>query len=232
MTRIMNGLITSLVCICVATVLVEAIGLGYLGVTGRLTQERLFRAMAAIHNVDLDAIKAEIDNANKSKDIEQVAFKEKLDWRTAESLDLDRREAAINKALSELRQLQLTLRIDQERYEAIKNSFDKELEELQAKFVEEGILDVTKTLESLQPKQAKEQILKMLEDEPAESYTQAMNDVVAIVKAMPLDKRKKILSEFKTESESETLSEILRQIRLGEPEVSVTREAQNQLNGN
>ena len=232
MTRIIRGLITALVCICVSSIFVEAIGIGYLWMNGGLEPDRLFRAIAAIHDVDLYAIQAEIENVGKPKDIEQVSFDAKLDWRIAESLDLDRREAAINIALSELRQLQLTLKIDQERYQTIKESFDKELKELESRFAKDGILNLGKTLASLQPKQAKEQILKIIDDEPVETYTQAMNDVVAIIKTMPLDKQKKILGEFKTENESDTLREILRQIRLGEPEVSVTRDAQNQLNRN
>ena len=41
----------------------------------------------------------------------------------------------------------------------------------------------------------------------------AMDDVVTIVKAMPLDKRRKILREFRTAAEAQQLHELLIEIR-------------------
>ena len=77
-----------------------------------------------------------------------------------------------------------------------------------------ALLEVQRTLEAIAPKQAKEQLLRML----AEAKTpadQPMEDVLRILKAMPLDKRKKILAEFKTPEEIEKLADVLREIRLG-----------------
>jgi len=46
---------------------------------------------------------------------------------------------------------------------------------------------------------------------------------------MTMDKRKKILAEFKQGPEVESLYEILKNIRLGEPIASEIRETQRQL---
>jgi hypothetical protein len=56
-----------------------------------------------------------------------------------------------------------------------------------------------------------------------------MQDIVKILKAMPLDKRRKILGEFKSEDEATTLAEILKEIRLGAPEVDLIRDTRASL---
>jgi len=104
----------------------------------------------------------------------------------------------------------------------MKRSFDDELTRLKQKSQQESLIELQQTMEAIQPKQAKEQLLKMIEDE-------AMDDVVSIVKGMALDKRKKVIQEFRSEEEADKLAEILRQIRLGAPEVSTIGDAQQQL---
>jgi len=56
-----------------------------------------------------------------------------------------------------------------------------------------------------------------------------MADVVAMLKRMSLDKRKKILAEFKDGADADTLSEILSNIRKGEPLASQIKETRDQL---
>ena len=54
-----------------------------------------------------------------------------------------------------------------------------------------------------------------------------MVDVVAIVKGMPLDKRKKVLGEFTTEEEITQLNEILVTLRKGDPKASLIEQARD-----
>ena len=70
--------------------------------------------------------------------------------------------------------------------------------------------------------------MKML----AESKTAGndpMEDVVRILKAVQLDKRKKILAEFKTPEEIEKFHEILRNIRIGGSDTELLQETRKQL---
>ena len=71
----------------------------------------------------------------------------------------------------------------------------------------------------------------MLLPSPDGNDVRAMNDVVRMIKAMPLDKRKKIMGEFKTAQESEKLKEILREIRLSPVEMDLLRDSRKQLEG-
>ena len=51
---------------------------------------------------------------------------------------------------------------------------------------------------------------------------------MTLLSAMPIEKRAKIVAEFKTEPESEQLAEMLRLIRAGEPDVTLIDEAAKQ----
>ena len=70
--------------------------------------------------------------------------------------------------------------------------------------------------------------MKMLED-PTTTDDDPMQDVVTILKAMPLDKQKKIFSEFKSDPEIKKMAEILRNIRLGKPDSDVLHDTRNEL---
>jgi hypothetical protein len=144
------------------------------------------------------------------------------------SLDLDLRESAIDKSLGDLRALQAQLQTESRRLDDWKRSFDKRLADLQSAAADAALLELQRTFEAISPKQAKEQILLMLK-EPATPQNDPLRDIVTILRAMPLDKRKKILAEFKTEPEIEKLAEILRQVRLGNPDADLLRETRSQL---
>ena len=58
---------------------------------------------------------------------------------------------------------------------------------------------------------------------------QEMNEVVTILVAMPIAKRAKIVSEFKTPDELQKLDEMLRLIRQGVPEVNLIDKTRSQI---
>ena len=95
------------------------------------------------------------------------------------------------------------------RYRRLKESFDSQLAELQQSATSNSVNELRSTLEALRPNQAKNQIMKLLGHPNDPGYDEAMRDVVTILKSMPLDKRKKILSEFKLETEVDALAKIL-----------------------
>ena len=77
-------------------------------------------------------------------------------------------------------------------------------------------------LESIKPKQAKEQIVLMIKDGQ-------MKDVVALLTPMPVTKRAKIITEFKTPEEAKMVAELLDLIREGVPEAPLVDETKKQL---
>lgn len=226
--KILSIIVTAGVYFCVATVISQAIGVAVLWKNGSLNKEKLHHLVALVQDVDIHSIQKEVEDANKPKDVEQLAFKQVLDRRADKDLNLHLRESSIEKALGELRQLQSQLQGEWTRYNQLTDAFQKELQVRQDDYVVLGRLDVRQIFESAKPKQAKDQIIEILKEDTSQG-SPAMADVVRFIKSMPRDKSKKIISEFKTEEEKDLLHEILRQIRLGEPEVSLIKKTREKL---
>ena len=219
---------------CVATVISLLIGVAWLWMAGALTQDKLFRMAAIAHDVDIDKMRTELEESIRPKDKEQVSHNQIVSARLAESLDLDIRELAIDKALGDLRRLQDRLGKEQRRYDQMKTSFDSRLAELEAGARDEGILALQRSLVAMQPRQAKDQIQLILAEDPiplgpSGRKDDPMQSIVTVLKSMPIDKQKKIFGEFRSPEETEQLHEILRQIRLGMPESDVYGSTRSQL---
>ena len=153
---------------------------------------------------------------------QQVSLEEVLERRVVKSLDLNLREQAVDKGLADLRTLTAQVAEDARRFDARRSAFQASLDQLAKDAQDAAITEVRRTLEALRPRQAKDQLIQMLRvgDMPA---------VVTMIKAMPLEKRKKLLAEFKDADEPDKLADILRQILEGKPEVPLIQQAQQEL---
>jgi hypothetical protein len=213
------------VAFCIGTVISLTVISAMLWWKGVLTEERIYGMLAALQGIQpppppkLTAL---------DTDAEQPSFEQILNARLRASLDLDLRESAIDKALGDLRTIETALKSESSRLDSWKQSFDKRLTDLQSAASEASLREVQQTLEAIQPKQSKDQLMKMLA-EPKTPTNDPMEDVVRILKAVQLDKRKKILAEFKTPEEIEKLHEILRVIRTGGSDTELIDDTRKQL---
>jgi len=211
MAGLLRSLLTAFVYVCVATILAQVTGAVVLWATGKMDKKRVFRILAAVYGVDLSSAEDQSDEATTEEGAKNVAYEAIVERRVMKALDLDLREQALSNGIDNLRRLQDNLTEKRARYERVKDDFDAELKRLQNNFQKDGLIELQATLEVMHPKQAKNQLLRMIDDD-------AMDHVVGTLKTMPLDRRKKILAEFKTDEESEKLADILRQIRLADNE--------------
>jgi hypothetical protein len=214
---------------CVATVVVQAGALSVMSAQGMLTREKFYQCLAALYGVNLREIEEEALSAAKPPPPEQPAFEEIIRQRALAARDLDLRETAIDKALTDVRALTAQLKTERERYDQLKQQFDARLAALEQVFADTALQEVQRTLEAINPKQAKDQILRMLDEATPDEKEAVTRDVITMFKAMPIDKRKKIVGEFKTEEEAEKLHEILKDVREGIPDLSLIRSTRAQL---
>ncbi len=152
---------------------------------------------------------------------EMVSFAEVQEARMLTSLDLDLREMSFDKGLADMSELAVLLDQEKGRYTVVKDRFEQEWAILRKGASDSALRDLQHQIESLQPKAAKDQIMKIL-DSPDVPPETALNQIVTIFKNMAVDKRKTIVAEFK-DTDAQRLQDILRQIRLGMPEVNVLR---------
>lgn len=212
---------------CVGTVLAGVVLLGALWSRGVFTDERATNVLAAVYGLPLPS-KEGAAKAAGGESPEQPSFQLILDRRALASLDLDLRENAVDKSLADLRNIELNVQEERRQLDLWKLSFDARLKELESSTADEALQELQRTLEVINPKQAKDQILHMLQT-PRGKEDKPLNDIVNIFKAMSLDKRKKIIAEFKSPDETEKLGEILREIRLGMPDSEAIKDSRNQL---
>jgi len=214
---------------CVATVLAQGVVLAMLWWKGAFSDDRMTAMFAALHGIHPEtagadaAAKAKEDSNHEQPSLEDISKK-----RLLASLDLSLRETTLDKSLIDLRTLEQQVATDFERLKVLKEGMDKKLDDVKTAVMDEALQELLQTLMAISPKQAKEQILKMLTTTDG-SDAKVMNDVVRMLKAMPLDKRKKILGEFKTAPESEKLAKILEAIRTSPLEMDLLRDSRNQL---
>lgn len=218
--RLLGGFGAALAYLCIATVLAEAICLGFLAMRGKLNEESVLNVVAAANGIVRPSATDKGDGGDG--DERQVSLDDLARARALTSRDLELREQALANNVAVVKTEYDKLVDEKDRYERIKAAFRAQLDELH-----EGVLANNREtariiLESVKPKQAKDQILRMVKDGE-------MNDVVSLLSLMPTTKRAKIIGEFKTDDEAEILAEILKLIREGGPEAKLIEDAKQEL---
>lgn len=214
--------LTALTYFSVATILAQAALIGMLFARGNLSRDKAITLVAISQDVDLETMWQKLEAASKPVAIEQLSFEEVLTARKHLSLDLDLREIAADKGMIDARQLSLLFEDERRQYDSLKYEFDQRIGNIHQGDVE-GLNEVQRQLESVDAKLAKDQILRILGNADIPSDT-SMQFVVAMFKNMPLERKKKIMGEFKTDEDRKQLNVIMNQIRLGVPDVEVIRQ--------
>jgi hypothetical protein len=220
--KLLSLLTTAALYFSLATVLAQAIALTALWARGALDRGRLYRVVAALHGLDVVTMHARVAARKSAVEEEQTPLEDRLADQELQSLDLDLRELAVRQGTLDMQNLETTVRDQWLTLQTTKSAFDTQLKDLAEEQQSTARRELQRTIEAMRPDQAKMQLLKMLED-------QAMGDVVAIVTAMPVDKRKKIIAEFKAGTDADQLYEILKNIRQGEPVVSQVQDMRDAL---
>jgi hypothetical protein len=218
---------TAFVYFCVATVVAIVAAFAGLWFKGALDRGRAYRVLAALHGLDIVTMQEQLIAKQSEVNQEQPSYADRIQQLTCKSLDLDLREDAVFNSWFQMNDLRVELEVQTARFDELKSTYAAKLQQLADEEQANALQELQRTLEAIQPAQAKDQILKMLDDR---ADPNAMDDVVTVLKNMPIDKRKRIIGEFDQGNDADRLYEILKNIRKGEPTASQTRETQEKLN--
>lgn len=228
MKRLFSMLGQALLYSCVGTVIAAVVGAAMLYQKGAFSDDRVLNMWAALHGIPLPGDAAAV--ASDSHDPEEhPAYDDIVMKRALAAKDLELRENTLDKALGELKTIEQKIRTEQERFDRLVVSYEEKLQSLEANAADAAVLETQRTLEALPPKQAKQQLLNLLDSSPSPGIENPMAAVVALVKAMPIERRRKILQEFKSQEEDDKLAEILKEILRGAPDVPFLRQARDEL---
>lgn len=215
---------------CIATVFAELIYFGYLYSEGRIDRGKVNEIAAVVYGVDRLSISEYRDSLYEPPFQEPVDLDALKEQEVSQNLDLDLRESGFEKGISNLNFYQQNLIYERQKYESLRQEFEKQFAALGGDDISEDVQEMRYTLEMMAPAKAKDQLLRLFELSEETGNEEIANDAVAIIKTMPIDKRRKIIAEFKTPAEADKLSEIFRLIRLGVPEVPLIQATRAKLN--
>ena len=220
--RLLGALAALFAAICVATVIAQALAIGYLRSRGKLDEKTVLKMIAVANGIDPSPGGAPRGPSVDEAGPEQASLEDVARERALKSRDIELREQSLNDNLSTVKTEYAKLINEKDRYERIKTAFRAQLDELRTGVAADNRETARVILENMKPKQAKEQILRMVKEGE-------MTDVIKLLALMPVSKRAKIVGEFKSEEEAETLAEILQLIREGVPEENLIDDAEKAL---
>ena len=203
----MKKLVGAMLWFCAATLLAQSTVLMLSYLRGNLGPHTLPQVVALLNGIDIQGQRLQ-QAIRQAKDAPPPSHEEILTARAQMSLELDARERALARHAEQLRTTQAKLQEDMAAFDNRRLAFEEDLARRNRSEDEQTLGEVQKIIELLQPEQAKDQLLRMIDADQSE-------DVVAIVKALPDDKRKKIIAEFTQPDEATKLQDILRLIREG-----------------
>jgi len=205
------------------TLITELLLAGYFYSKGGLTSERVHKILLIAQGVDVSEAQPAAPAKVEPPTQEFPSFEETEQARSLKMRNLELREQVVADSLEKIRFEQRKLQDDKDRQESVHKAFTDQIATLEKGVLASGRDQVRLVWESIKPKQAKELILDMM-------AAGEKDDVVAILSAMPIGKRAKILGEFKTEQEFAKLGEIQRLIREGVPTEPIIEKTRDQLN--
>ena len=226
--KLLKPIMTIWLYFCLATLLAESGILAVLWGRGQLTSHTLENLLVIAWDVPVRDMYDKLVAAAQPVNEEMISFADVETARTLTILDLDLRDLSADKGLADARELDLLVEEESNRYAQLKDDFDLRWEALGKEAVDSELLDVGRQIATVAPSLAKDQLLRILNDDQLEPEA-ALHHVVTIFRSLPVDKRKKIMLEFNG-VDSASLHEILRQIRLGMPQITLIREARDRLN--
>ncbi len=224
MVRLIGLLFALIGYVCTATVITLALCLGYLWYTDRLNDEKVFRIVALLHDVDLQqlaetqpseegqipAVELSLEDVTRSQQVKERNFEVK-------QLALERGRHEYDLRLQQLKE-------QTARYDRLAQDWQKKLQQQDELVTQENVATVVRDLEQVKPTVAKDLLLRWIDEE-------RMDDVILLMNKMSESKLAKLLKTFQTSEELDKLHEIHQRIINGGEEKAKLNKAIDELKG-
>jgi hypothetical protein len=189
-------------CVCVATVLSEAVGFGLLWWRGHLNEHTVQEIRLILMGGEAET--AEID---ESRDRPKPSLGDVSNVRSMVAAEFDARESEVTRIKELLAERSERLAADQAAFAQKKQNFEQELQRLTEQTASEAVEQARGVLLALPPKNAVEQL-----------SGQSVDDAVVLLKGMPDKAIAKILKEFSQDDRrADQGRKIFEALKRGEP---------------
>ena len=223
MGKIIDLLFGLIAYVCVATVITLALIIGYLWHNDQLNDDKMFRLMAVMHDVDLQKM-AEDENKSES---EVPPAEQSLNQVMHHQQVLDRnfevKQLALQRGKQEYDSSYQQLVEQTARYDRIAQDWQNRLKQEQELTSQQNVARVVSQLEQVSPDVCKQQLMLWIDEKK-------MDDAILLMSKMSESKLAKILKTFESETELKQLHEIHERIISSGNENSKLEKALGELN--
>lgn len=196
---------------CTATVIAGVASYGYLRHMGILDDEKAFRIVALLNDVDLEKISDQ--HSDKEPDVppEEMSHEQGQELMQVAALHLQSKRDDLDKQLEQFEAKLREMTAENNRYQGFKREVQLYLEKVKEEAEDSGLLAVRNQIQNLIPKkQAKPILVTWIKEEKT-------RQVIQILNGMPAKKRTDILKTFDTPEDLEMLAKIQQQMLDGDP---------------
>jgi len=224
MSKIIRGLIALIAYVCVATIITLALIIGYLWQTDRLNDEKVFRMVALLHDVDLEQIAQAQKKSRDDVPPEEPSLDDMLHHQQIQDRNFEVRLLALQRGRQEYDHRLQQLKEQTDRYDRLAQDWQSKLKQQEQLTTQENLAKVVSQLEQVRPEIGKDSLLRWI----AEGR---MDDAILLMSKMSESKLAKILKKFETDEELDRLHEVHQRIISGGPGASTRlQEALGELN--
>lgn len=197
---------------CTATVVTALSCYGYLRHSGQLDDDKIFRLVALLHDIDLDKI------AKKNEEItepevppEETSYEQSQEILQVATLHLQSKRDDLEKQLANFDAKFRQLNTQNQLYQGYHREVEVYLEKVKKEAENNGLLAVRNQLQNLIPKkQAKPLLIAMIKENRTKQ-------VILLLNGMSAKKRSDILKTFDSPEDLDMLYEIQEQMLDGDP---------------
>lgn len=223
MGKIIDLLFGLIAYVCVATVITLALIIGYLWHNDQLNDDKMFRLMAVMQDVDLQKMAA----AENKSDSEVPPAEQSLNQVMHHQQVLDRnfevKQLALQRGKQEYDSSYQQLVEQTARYDRIAQDWQNRLKQEQELTSQQNVAKVVSQLEQVSPDVGKQQLMLWIDEKK-------MDDAILLMSKMSESKLAKILKTFESETELKQLHEIHERIISSGNENSKLEKALGELN--
>lgn len=208
---------------CVATVITLALIVGYLWHNDQLNNDKVFRLMAVMQDVDLQKMAAVDKKADKEVPPAEQSLNQVMHHQQVLDRNFEVKQLALQRGKQEYDASYQLLVEQTARYDRIAQDWQSRLKQEQELTTQQNIAKVVSQLEQVSPDVGKQQLMLWIEEKK-------MDDAILLMSRMAENKLAKILKTFESDTELKQLHEIHERIISSGNENSKLEKALGELN--
>jgi hypothetical protein len=221
MSRLIQLLFGLIAYVCVATIITLALGFGYLWHTDQLNDEKVFRIIALLQDVELHQLGEASEQSHDDVPPEEASLEDVTHHQQLQDRNFEVKLLALQRGRQEYDRRLQELEVKTSRYDRLAQDWQSRLTKQEELTTQENLAKVVSQLEQVKADKGKALLMLWINEG-------RMDDAILLMSKMSESSLKKILKTFETELEIEKLHEIHQRI-IGSGNTPKLKEALNEL---